>query len=175
MAKYSTGGSTGGSSDGTCELCGKATDSLRTVSVAGATLSVCRSCADLDDSAKNASPADTGGDGSPSGSSGEDRRHSAIRTAAKQIDASRGDSTHWEEHGTNYERDPLPYLVSGYGEIVEEARRAAGLQVDELAAELGVDENDLLAIEQGRATQAGIGGSLVEALEERLDVTLVAE
>jgi hypothetical protein len=31
----------------------------------------------------------------------------------------------------------------------------------------------LLAVEQGRATQAGIGGSLIEGLEDRLDVDLI--
>ena len=97
------------------------------------------------------------------------------QAAAKQIDATRGDSSHWEEHGTNYERDRLPYLVSGYGERVEAARQEEGLQLAELADELDVEENDLLAIEQGRATKAGVGGSVVRALEERLDVTLVSE
>jgi len=174
MAKYSTGGSLGGSGGGTCELCGKSTESLTTASVAGATLSVCSDCADLDESAKKSSRRSSGESGSPSGSSGDERR-SAIRTAARQIDAARGDSTHWEEHGTNYERDRLPYLVSGYGELVEAARQDEGLQLAELAAELDVEENDLLAVEQGRATQAGVGGSVVRALEERLDVTLVAE
>ena len=109
--------------------------------------------------------------GPSSGSSG-DERSGAIKQAAKQLDAARGDSRHWEEHGTNYERDQLPYLVSGYGEIAEEARQTEGLQLSELAAELDVAENDLLAVEQGRATQAGVGGGVVRALEERLDVTL---
>ncbi|PSP47996.1 transcriptional regulator, partial [Halobacteriales archaeon QH_6_66_25] len=45
----------------------------------------------------------------------------------------------------------------------------------ELAGELGVDESDLLALEQGRATQAGVGGSVVRAAEEFLDVDLVEE
>jgi hypothetical protein len=38
MAKYSTGGSGGGDDGDACELCGAATDSLRTASIAGATL-----------------------------------------------------------------------------------------------------------------------------------------
>ncbi|GGN15867.1 helix-turn-helix domain-containing protein [Halarchaeum nitratireducens] len=177
MAKYSTGGSSGGGGGGTCELCGTSTDSLTTASVAGAELTVCQSCADLDESKKRSRRDANSGNGSPSGSSGgsERERNSAVRTAAKQIDATRGDSSHWEEHGTNYERDRLPYLVSGYGERVEAARQEEGLQLAELAEELDVDENDLLAIEQGRATQAGVGGSVVRALEERLDVTLVSE
>ncbi|MFB6077780.1 MAG: multiprotein-bridging factor 1 family protein [Halarchaeum sp.] len=173
MAKYSTGGSSAGSGGGTCELCGKSTESLTTVSVAGAQLSVCQSCADLDESKKRSRRSGNESQGSSSGSSGESReRNSAIRTAAKQLDAARGDSSHWEEHGTNYERDRLPYLVSGYGEIVEDARQEEGLQLSELAEEIDVDENDLLAVEQGRATQAGVGGSVIRALEERLDVTL---
>ncbi|GAD51431.1 HTH-type transcriptional regulator [Halarchaeum acidiphilum MH1-52-1] len=179
MAKYSTGGSSAGGGSGTCELCGESTDSLTTASVAGAELSVCQNCADLDESKKRSrrNSGGSGNGGSSSGSSGGPtrERNSAVRTAAKQLDASRGDSSHWEEHGTNYERDRLPYLVSGYGERVEAARQEEGLQLAELAEELDVDENDLLAIEQGRATQAGVGGSVVRALEERLDVTLVSE
>ncbi|WP_435095468.1 helix-turn-helix domain-containing protein [Halarchaeum sp. P4] len=176
MAKYSTGGSSGGSGSGTCELCGKSTESLTTASVAGAQLSVCQNCADLDESKKRSRRGQNqGGDsGSSSGSSGGSERepNSAVRAAAEQLDAARGDSSHWEEHGTNYERDRLPYLVSGYGELVEEARQEEGLQLSELAEELDVDENDLLAVEQGRATQAGVGGSVIRALEERLGVTL---
>jgi len=177
MAKYSTGGSSGGGGGGTCELCGTSTDSLTTASVAGAELTVCQSCADLDESKKRSRRNANSDSGSSSGSSGGSERepNSAVRTAAKQIDATRGDSSHWEEHGTNYERDRLPYLVSGYGERVEAARQEEGLQLAELADELDVEENDLLAIEQGRATKAGVGGSVVRALEERLDVTLVSE
>jgi len=55
------------------------------------------------------------------------------------------------------------------------ARQDAGLQLAELAAELDLDEKQLLAIEQGRATRANVGGSAIRALEERLDVTLVDE
>jgi ribosome-binding protein aMBF1 (putative translation factor) len=90
-------------------------------------------------------------------------------------DQTRGDSSRWEQEGTNYEKDRLPYLVSGYAELVQEARREAGLQPAELASELGVPESDLTAVEQGRAARAGIGGSLIRALEERLDVELVEE
>jgi ribosome-binding protein aMBF1 (putative translation factor) len=52
------------------------------------------------------------------------------------------------------------------------ARQDAGLQREELAEELEVDEADLLAVEQGRATQASVGGSVVAALEDFLDVQL---
>ena len=66
----------------------------------------------------------------------------------------------------------MPYLVPEYGAVVEEARQAAGLQREELADELDVPESDLLAVEQGRATQAGIGGALIDRLEQRLQVEL---
>jgi ribosome-binding protein aMBF1 (putative translation factor) len=90
-------------------------------------------------------------------------------------DKQKGDPTHWEKEGTNYEKDRLPYLVSGYGDIAEEARQAEGLQLEELATELDVDEADLLAVEQGRASRAGVGGSVIRALENRLDVRLIDE
>lgn len=172
MAKYSTGGSAGSGSGGSCELCGTATDDLRTATVAGATLQVCADCA---------SHGEGGGGGGASGgetgtSGGRDRSSKrTAQNAARALDAATGDSSHWEEEGTNYEGDQLPYLVPDYGERVVRARQDAGLQREELAADLDISENDLLAVEQGRATRAGVGGSVVAALEERLDVELAEE
>ncbi|MFB6070456.1 MAG: multiprotein-bridging factor 1 family protein [Halanaeroarchaeum sp.] len=174
MAKYSTGGSGGADGGGTCELCGAPTDDLRTASVAGATLQVCPECASSHDEA-----AGSGGGSSDrtdqDGSGSESPEKRAARNAARTLDATRGDSSHWEEHGTNYERDQLPYLVNDYGERLVLARQDAGLQREELADELGIDENDVLAVEQGRATQAGVGGSVIAALEDFLDVELADE
>lgn len=183
MAKYSTGGSSGGGDGETCELCGAASESLRRANVAGAQLSVCKSCAPHDDSAKRSSTSNTGGgsggsssgSGASSGSSGgsaADRKRRAVQNAAKANDVWEGDSEHWEEEGTNYNDDPLPYLRTDYGKTVTDARQDEGLQREELAAELGVDEADIIALEQGRATQAGIGGGLIAAIEDRLDVDI---
>ncbi len=165
MAKYSTGDSSGDDAGGTCELCGAASDSLREQQVAGATLQVCPGCAHHGDS-----PGGPAGD--DSGPDDEDRKRRAARNAARLHDAASGDSTRWEEEGTNYDDDPLPYLRSNYEELVEAARQDAGLQRAELADELGVPEESILALEQGRAARAGVGGSVVEAVEERLDVEL---
>ncbi|QLK26452.1 multiprotein-bridging factor 1 family protein [Natrinema zhouii] len=178
MAKYSTGSS--GSGGGTnCELCGAESPSLRLATVAGAELEVCPDCAPHDDSQthggdRNRSGGNSSGSGSSGGSSndGLSRKQKAAQNVAKANPVWDGDSKHWESEGTNYDDDQLPYLVSDYGETLVEARRDAGLQREELADELGAPEKDLLAVEQGRATQAGIGGGLIEALEERLDVTL---
>ncbi|NKE34902.1 multiprotein-bridging factor 1 family protein [Natronococcus sp. JC468] len=170
MAKYSTGSSSGGGGT-SCELCGTESDSLRRAQVAGAELEVCPECAPHDDAQKR------GGDrgGSRSGGRRTDepsRKQKAAQNVAKANPVWDGDSEHWEEEGTNYDDDPLPYLVSEYGSAVVEARREAGYQREELADELGVPEADLLAVEQGRATQAGIGGGLIAALEDRLEITL---
>jgi ribosome-binding protein aMBF1 (putative translation factor) len=172
MAKYSTGGSSSSGGGDACELCGAETDSLREANVAGAQLLVCRDCAPHDDAATTASR--TGG-GQDQGDDEQevDRTRRAVQNTAKASDVWDGDSSHWEEEGTDYDDDPLPYLVSGYDEALTEARQDAGLQREELAGELDVEESTLLAIEQGRATQAGVPGSVVEALEERLDVELV--
>jgi ribosome-binding protein aMBF1 (putative translation factor) len=170
MAKYSTGGSDGGGGAGTCELCGTATDDLERVTVEGATLSVCPNCADLGD-VEGGGTSKSGGD--PGGR--ENRRKRAAQNTAKAMDAVAGDSTHWEKEGTDYEEDRLPYLVSDYGKLVEAARQDAGFQREELAAEIGVDENELLAVEQGRATSASVGGSVIRALEAALDIDLVEE
>jgi ribosome-binding protein aMBF1 (putative translation factor) len=167
MAKYSTGGAGGGASD-SCELCGAEDRDLRTATVAGARLQVCGECArhGEDDEQRGGG----GGDDDE-----RERRQRAARNTAKLNDAHAGDSEHWEEEGTDYDDDPLPYLVRGYGERLEAARQEAGLQTAELAGELGVDEADVLAVEQGRATRAGVGGSLISALEERLNVELAEE
>jgi ribosome-binding protein aMBF1 (putative translation factor) len=173
MAKYSTGSSSGGGGTN-CELCGAESDSLRRAQVAGAELEVCPDCAPHDDAQKR-----SGGRGGGSRSSGSSRdtdepsrKQKAAQNVAKANPVWDGDSEHWEKEGTNYDDDPLPYLVSDYGSVLVEARREAGYQRGELAEALGVPETDILAIEQGRATQAGVGGGLIEALEEHLDVTL---
>jgi len=163
MAKYSTGGAGGGAGE-SCELCGKEVDNLQTANVAGATLEVCADCAQHGDTE------------SSSGDSGDrdeqDRKRRAAQNTAKIDDARTGDSTHWEQEGTNYEDDQLPYLVSDYGKKLTEARQDEGLQLEELAEELDIDESELLAIEQGRAIQAGVGGSAIAKLEDRLDIEL---
>ncbi|WP_256403787.1 transcriptional regulator [Halorubrum salinum] len=185
MAKYSTGGGGGGDDGDACELCGRETTDLERATVAGAKLLVCSDCRPHDD-AGNA-PGGRGGSsgsgstsGSPGGASAgtsgnESRKKELARKQAKMYDSAAGDSKHWEEGGTNYESDRLPYLVSGYGDDVAAARQDAGLTVEELAEELGVDDDDVFAVEDGRAATAGVGGSVVRALEERLGVEIVDE
>jgi ribosome-binding protein aMBF1 (putative translation factor) len=162
MAKYSTG-SGGVDSADSCELCGASGVDLQTATVAGATLQVCSDCHQHDDQSSSSDDGDE-----------RDRKRRAAQNTARVHDATKGDSTHWES-GADYDDDQLPYLCSGYDERLTEARQSAGYQLEELATELGVEESDLLALEQGRAAQAGVGGSVVEALEGFLDVELVDE
>ena len=162
MAKYSTGSGGGGSGE-SCELCGASGVDTQTVNVAGAELSVCSDCAQHDDSSKESDS---------DGRDDVDRDKRAAQNTAKVYDAAKGDSSHWEG-GADYDDDQLPYLVTDYDERLTDARQDAGYQLEELADELGMDASDILALEQGRATQAGVGGSVVEALEEFLDVELV--
>lgn len=197
MPKYSTGGGGGDDDGGACELCGRETTNLQRANVAGARLLVCSNCRPHDDSQRGSGGggggrsgsaggagggSGTGGGSSPGSAGGADgsdgprsRTQEIANKQAKMYDAATGDSSHWEEEGTNYETDRLPYLVSGYGDLTTEARREAGLTVEELAAELDVDEDDLLAIEDGRAATAGVGGSVVRAVAERVGVELVEE
>jgi ribosome-binding protein aMBF1 (putative translation factor) len=165
MAKYSTGEGGGGPGD-TCELCGAADVDLQLANVAGAELQVCSDCADHGEPARQ-----SGGD-DDSSREGESRSKRAAQNAARIHDAASQDPSHWES-GADYEDDQLPYLVSDYGERLTAARQDAGLQIGELAEELDLPESDVLAVEQGRATQAGVGGSTVSALEELLQVDLV--
>ncbi|MFD1571917.1 helix-turn-helix domain-containing protein [Halorubrum laminariae] len=186
MAKYSTGSGGGGDDGDACELCGRETTGLERATVAGAKLLVCSDCRPHDDAGnapagRGGGSADNGGAGGSSGGASdgaggtESRTKKLARKQAKMYDSATGDSKHWEEGGTNYESDRLPYLVSGYGDLVATARQDAGLTVEELAAELEVDEDDIFAVEDGRAATAGVGGSVVRALEDRLGVEIVDE
>lgn len=172
MAKYSTGG-VSSDDEGSCELCGAEGPSLRIAQVAGATLAICPECrarhaeGGTDERERDEYGRETG----TRDPDEPDRQQRAVRNAARMDDAQRQDSKHWES-GADYEGDPLPYLIRGYGDRLAKARAAADLGTAELAGELGADETDIIAIEQGRATKAGIGGSLIVALEERLDITL---
>lgn len=162
MAKYSTGG-IGGNASGACELCGAEDRSLKTETVAGAELEVCSECARHGD-----------GDAKSDGQTEErDRRRKAAQNVAR-LDDARSVETDWED-GADYEDDPLPYLVRGYGTLVEQARQESGLQLEELAEAIGVDESELEAVEQGRAARASVGGSVIEALEARFDIELTEE
>jgi len=181
MTKYSTGSDRGGGDGDACELCGRETANLERANVAGANLLVCSDCAPHGEGG-GGSGGRSRGSGSSSGSSGSrtdgdepSREKRAAQNTARIYDSARGNTKRWEEEGTDYEEDRLPYLVSGYGERVEAARQDAGLTVAELAADLDADADDVLALEQGRATRAGVGGSLVRAVEKRLEIDLVDE
>ncbi len=165
MAKYSTGG--GLDSGDSCELCGASDVETQSVNIAGAQIKVCGDCAQHDDTAKQ--------DQTDSDRAESERRRTAAQNTARMFGAAGGDSTHWEEGGADYEDDQLPYLVSDYDDQLTEARQQAGYQLGELADELETDEGELLALEQGRAIQAGVGGSVVAAVEEFLDIELVDE
>jgi len=177
MAKYSTGSGGGGGSGDACELCGREDTSLSEANVAGARLSVCSDCAPHDDSARTGGAGRGGGGGGGSGRDDDEpnRKKRAAQNVAKAMDASTGDSRHWEEEGTEYEEDRLPYLLKGYGEVVTEARRDAGMTAEDLAEEIGADVEQVHAVEDGRAARAGVGGSTVRGIEQALDVTLVDE
>lgn len=167
MAKYSTGGGGSGGSGDACELCGREETSLQRANVAGAELLVCSNCAPHDDSSTRGSDESRDED--------RDRQTQAAQNTAQMYDAGRGDSTHWEEDGTDYESDRLPYLVDEYGAVVERGRQDAGFTVEEVANQTGIDEDDVLAVEQGRAARANVGGSVVRELEEFLEIELTEE
>lgn len=171
MAKYSTGKSGGGDEGDACELCGRETGDLRQANVAGADLLVCSECQPHDDTDERLT--DEPDNGSSGGSTSRDTGSTKPQTQV--YESGRGDSRHWEEHGTEYEEDRLPYLVSDYGDRLEAARQEKGLTLGDLASELELEEDDVLAVEQGRASRASVGGSVVRALEQRLDIALIED
>ena len=169
MAKYSTGDASG---DGeSCELCGAHDTDLTTATVAGAELDLCPDCLDHGETDDRGGSKPSGG---PDADRDRDRRQRAAQNIATFTDTG-GDSSRWEREGTNYDRDQLPYLVSDYGDRAQQAREDADRDVEALADDLDAATEDLHAVEEGRAARADVGGSLIEALEERLDVTLVEE
>jgi ribosome-binding protein aMBF1 (putative translation factor) len=172
MAKYSTGG-VSSDDEGSCELCGAEGRPLRTEQVAGATLAICPECRErhAEGGTKERERDEYGQETETRDPDEPDRQQRAVRNTARMDDAQRQDSKHWES-GADYEGDPLPYLIRGYGDRLAKARAAADLGTAELAGELDADEADIIAIEQGRATKAGIGGSLIATLEEQLNITL---
>lgn len=174
MAKYSTGSGGGGDGADACELCGREDTSLTRTNVAGADLLVCSNCAPHGEN-RNQRRKKSEREGGSRDDTERNRKKRAARNTARVYDASRANTKRWEEEGTDYEEDRLPYLVKAYGERVQVARQEEGITVQELAADTGIDEDDLLAVEEGRASRAGVGGSVVRTLEERLDVDLVDE
>lgn len=182
MAKYSTGDSGGGGDGDSCELCGTASSRLSKANVEGAMLLVCPDCAPHDDTTKpsrsgsGSNQSNQRSQAETSSSDGPDnRKKRAAQRQAEMYDAATGDSTHWEEEGTNYEGDRLPYLVADYGDRAKSAREAADRSVDTVAEKLDIDASDIEAVEDGRATQASVGGSVVRALEDEFDIDLVDE
>jgi ribosome-binding protein aMBF1 (putative translation factor) len=169
MAKYETGGITG-DSEGACELCGTEDGPLQDATVAGARLEVCGSCAKHGEPSKSTRSGGTG-----QADQRGDRKQRTARNIARFNDARSGDSSHWEEHGTDYSDDPLPYLVSGYGARLKSAREAAELEPAELAEMAEISEEDVTAVEGGRANRADIGGSVIGALEAQLDLKLAED
>lgn len=173
MAKYSTGSGGGGGGGDACELCGKESGKLRQANVAGASLLVCTDCRPMGENrSKERKKREM--EGGSRGTQNVNRKKRAAQNTAKMMDAGKADGRRWEE-GTDYEEDRLPYLVSDYGDRVTAARQDRGMTVEELASQVEAEEDDILAIEQGRATRAGIGGSLIGRLEQTLDVELADE
>lgn len=177
MAKYSTGGISS-DDEGSCELCGAERTTLHTERVAGATLAVCSDCRTRHgETGTPGAERDHDEYGRETGTRDPDepdRQQRAVRNTARMDDARSGDSSEWVD-GAEYEGDPLPYLVRGYGDRLANARAAADLGTADLADELDAPEDDIIAVEEGRATSAEVGGSLITAIETRLDITLTEE
>jgi hypothetical protein len=84
------------------------------------------------------------------------------------------DTTKWETEGTGYDSDPLPHLASSYAKTVQTARNDQELSVAELAETIDVDEEYLVAVEDGKAYSEDIPGSVIDELEKFLSVDITA-
>lgn len=175
MPKYSTGDSASQPSAENitaCELCGEESSSLHDATVAGAELTVCTDCNPHDDSTEsgssNSEPQDTV-------NSEPNDSPSATKSPVESGTYLNQDSSHWEEEGTNYEDDPLPYMVSAYGEKLQSARRSHDVSHDELATTIGVTPHDIKEMEAGQIRESSIRGSEVAELEKQLEIQLSEE
>lgn len=165
MPKYSID-SDDESDDGTgdnCELCGAESDKLAKADVAGATLDVCPDCSPHDDADKT----DQSGEESDS-----DRTREAIQRATQH--AHRQDSQ-WAEEGTEYDSDPLPYLIDDYSTAIVEARDEQDMSEGELADKAGIGLRDLRMIERGEATRGDIGKTDIRSIEQVLGIEIIEE
>lgn len=175
MPKYSTGGGGGTSNGETCELCGAPAETLSEAIIAGARLSVCTDCTSHDEQrSMRKDEGERTANNSVSQTNRTFRSGQGIRSDSRQGTSPLWDSdtNHWEEGGINYDSDQLPYLVSDYGDRVQTARERQGLTREEVAEETDIATQDLLLIEQGKASTSTIGDTAINALEAYFDVTL---
>lgn len=178
MAKYSTGNAKSTSSsdvsEGACELCGTDSDSLQTVKVSGATLQACSSCANHNDNATKQDGDDGERDDSdPVGQTDDNSKDRRTQHLSENGGYLNNDTSHWEQNGTNYEDDQLPYLVSGYAKSVTDARKARDLSQGELAEEVDTREELIQAIETNSLRDAGVGGELLSRVETFLEIEII--
>lgn len=150
---------------GTCELCGDEVNTLYNANIEGATLEVCIECSPRDDNTKEEESRDN---------ESANKTKDMINRTTPNADNVLPDSS-WAEEGVGYDSEPLPYLVKNYGEVVRDAREDRGLTQEELAEEVGVGLNIIRVIEQGQAASRDVGGTVIEALEEELDVQIEEE
>ncbi len=169
MAKYSTGSGGGGDDGDACELCGTESASLRKANVAGAELLVCSDCEPMSAN-RNKDEKKREQEGGTRDGERTNRKKRAAQNTAKLMDSNQPD-TEWVE-GAEYDEDSLPYLVSDYGDLATEARQDAGLTPEEVADELEIDEEELLAVEEGRAVRADVSGNVIAKLEDRFGIEL---
>lgn len=166
MPKYSVDGSSASKDGNACELCGTESSSVSKANVAGAKILVCGECSPHDDS--QTAQDDTG-------ESGHDDRNVTAEATDASASLWDGDTSRWENEGTGYIDDPLPYLIDGYGDVVREAREERGVSVDELAERLQIPAMDLLSVERGQAAQSGVSGSVISDIETALEISVVDE
>lgn len=165
MAKYSTGSSSG-SKDDSCQLCGETDKPLTTAKMEGATVTVCRDC-EPDDSHREDN---TSGGSDSSGSKQSSDAHERQVGSTPGYSISRTDSD-WAEE-TDYGNTSTPYLKDNYSKRFTDALDDAGITKQELADETGLPLASLKSLEQGTAISDDVGEKIIEGVEEALDIEL---
>lgn len=159
MPKYSTGGNTTTDVGDVCELCGDTERSMDTEKRAGASVTVCSECStDKRDGNNNRRR--------------EQNQNNRLEGSSELWDS---DTSSWESEGANYSSDPLPHLIDDYATRVTQKRKEMGIEAANLAHQIGVDEMDIISVENGNAVRGDVGGSTIREIENILSVDLIEE
>lgn len=161
MAKYSTGGGNSPKSD-SCQLCGETEKPLRTATIEGTTITVCKDCepdkSHRDDKKKTATKRDK-----------DSHERQVGNTPGYTISST---DSGWAEN-TSYGNTKTPYMKNNYPELFTEALEEKNMTEKELSEKHGFPLQSLKAIKQGNVVSEGIGRELIEDVESALDIELV--
>lgn len=171
MAKYSTGEST--SVDNSCQLCGTTEGQLTTAKVEGAVITVCRDC-EPDEAHREDHKSETESPTKKTTPTKDKKKNTKTKQEEPEkvgYTISKTDAK-WVEN-TNYGNTDTPYMQKHYATKIEHALDEQDLTLERIAEETNAPLEDLEALANGNALDAGVGKNVIESLERALDIELI--